>query len=281
MSGKRNHFWKWRKNCPMSKRICFGEDEKFLAEAVDAYLQARYPLALTGAGISVESGIPDFRSPGGLWSIYDPGEYATIEVFYDNPEKAWQFYRVMAETLQGKDPNDAHLALVRLEQAGLLKGIITQNIDGLHERAGSRTVMLIHGDGMHLQCVKCHHRIPAVPEYYTGDTPRCEQCNAVLKPDYVLFGEPVRAIDLIQEQIKRCDALLVIGTSCQVYPAAIFPSMVKSRNGIIMEFNLVYEPGEAEFLPRLPGAPPTSDYFFHGKATVTVSRFVREVLSGT
>ena len=111
-------------------------------------------MALTGAGISVESGIPDFRSAGGLWAVYDPQEYATIDAFLGDPEKAWKLYRAMGETIEGKEPNAGHRALADLEEAGRLACVITQNIDGLHQAAGSRSVIEIHGDHKHLQCLR-------------------------------------------------------------------------------------------------------------------------------
>lgn len=263
----------------MSKRIVFGQDEQFLHESIGAFLRSTYPMALTGAGISVESGIPDFRSPGGLWTVFTPDEYATIDVFLENPEHAWKLYRVLAEALRGKDPNDAHLALARLEKKGLLRGIITQNIDGLHERAGSSNIMLIHGNSEFLECIHCGRKIKAGTEHFSGAIPECGRCKRPLKPDYVLFGEPVRELDRIRDSIKNCDALLVIGTSCNVYPAAGFPAMVKAREGLVFEFNVRFETADDDILSEILGGPPSSDYFFLGNASVTVSRFVNEILA--
>lgn len=194
--------------------------------------------ALTGAGISVGSGIPDFRSSGGLWTVFSPEEYATIEVFHRDPKKAWELYRVLGKTLTGKQPNAAHRALADLENLDLLHGIITQNIDNLHQQAGSRRVFEIHGDHQHLQCLQCGNLVPVTPEHYhTAEIPLCPLCTFPLKPNVVLFGEDVRELDAIHTFIAACDLLLVIGTSAQVYPAAALPSMVYQQGGRIIECN--------------------------------------------
>ena len=199
---------------------------------------ARKAVALTGAGISVGSGIPDFRSPGGLWAVFSPEEYATIEVFHRRPDKAWELFRALGKVLLGKQPNAAHRALAELEHLGRLQGIVTQNIDNLHQQAGSNRVFEIHGDHQHLHCLHCHDMIPAVPEHYqTTEVPRCGHCGFPLKPNVVLFGEAVRDLDAIHAFIADCDLLLVIGTSAQVYPAAALPSQVRQNGGRIIECN--------------------------------------------
>lgn len=263
----------------MNKKVLSFEEERSYREAANVFIRSKYPLALTGAGISVESGIPDFRSPGGLWTIFRPEEYATIDVFWENPQKAWELYRAIAESMEGKKPNDAHLALVRLEEKGMLNGVITQNIDGLHEAAGNRNVMLIHGNSKYLECLKCGNKIRAESQHFKGDIPECPNCSMYLKPDYVLFGEPVREMEVILENLRKCDALLVIGTSCQVYPAASFPEMVRAQGGVTFEFNLTCGSGKSGMLSLLFGASSPFDYFFEGKASVTVSKFVEMVFS--
>jgi NAD-dependent deacetylase len=198
--------------------------DNLLKEAARCYLEAHYPLALTGAGMSVDSGIPDFRSPGGLWTLYSPDEYGTYEAFLKSPEKAWRLYRELGRTLIGKKPNDAHYALKDLEHAGLLKGIITQNIDGLHEEAGSREVLLIHGNMQHLHCISCGRIVPFDASHLDGDLPRCSLCGEILKPTMVLFGEKVKEIKRIDILIERCDALIVI--------AALAEHAVEVRVGV-------------------------------------------------
>ena len=213
-------------------------DEAALAEAAAVLRAAGKVVALTGAGISVGSGIPDFRSPGGLWTVFSPEQYATIEVFQNNPAKAWELFRALGKVLVGKEPNPAHRALAELEALGLLAGIITQNIDNLHQQAGSSRVFEIHGDHQHLQCLHCHSLVPVDPYLYKSITiPRCAHCAAPLKPNVVLFGEAVRDLEAIHTFVANCDLLLVIGTSAQVYPAAGLPSLVRQNGGRLVECN--------------------------------------------
>lgn len=247
-----------------------GIEEPQLAEAAARLRAAHYVVALTGAGISVESGIPDFRSPGGLWSVFRPEEYATIEVFRANPEKAWRLYRALGETLVGREPNPAHVALAALEQAGLLRLVVTQNIDGLHQAAGSRNVVEIHGDHRRLQCVRCGHLEEARPERLAERVPACPGCSAPLKPNVVLFGEAVRDLDAIEQAARRCDLLLVVGTSAQVYPAAAIPSLVRAGGGAIIEFNVEKTALTAARHPR--------DFFFRGPAGTTLPQFAQAAI---
>jgi NAD-dependent deacetylase len=250
----------------IGKRIRLGIDP--LEDAAKRYCEARHPVALTGAGISVESGIPDFRSPGGLWSVFQPDEYATIEVFRSDPAKAWRLYRALAGTLVGKAPGPAHIALAELEKAGRLRAVITQNIDGLHTRAGSRRVLEVHGEHQSLLCMACEFTRPFTSQdVEDGPIPTCPQCGYPLKPNIVLFGELVRRMKEIDATLADCDLLLVIGTSAQVYPVAAFPYQISHRGGLLYEFNT----GETA-LTRV------ADYFFEGKAGQTVPAFVKAVL---
>jgi NAD-dependent deacetylase len=251
--------------------------DKHLARAVSTFKDARKAAALTGAGISVGSGIPDFRSPGGLWSVFSPEEYATLDVFYDNPAKAWELYRALGAVLIGKTANAAHEALADLEERELLSGIITQNVDNLHQQAGSRTVFEIHGDHQHLQCLQCgmlekvHHE-----HYQDSGVPRCRQCDYPLKPNVVLFGEAVRDLAAIESFIRDCDLLLVIGTSAQVYPAAGLPHAVKQNGGAIFEFNQEQTLGRGGF----SGTGSMTDFFFQGDVVRTLPKLV-EALAGS
>ncbi len=213
-------------------------DQAALAEAAAVLRAAGKVVALTGAGISVGSGIPDFRSPGGLWTVFSPEQYATLEVFHSNPAKAWELFRALGKVLVGKEPNPAHRALAELEALGLLAGIITQNIDNLHQQAGSSRVFEIHGDHQHLQCLHCHSLVPVDPHLYQSTTiPLCAHCATPLKPNVVLFGEAVRDLEAIHAFVADCDLLLVIGTSAQVYPAAGLPSLVRQNGGRLFECN--------------------------------------------
>ncbi len=247
---------------------------EYLAEAVDTFKTASCPVALTGAGISVNSGIADFRSPGGVWTIFSPDEYATLNVFLKNPQKAWKLYREMGKGLFGKKPNEAHKVLADLERKGLLKGLVTQNVDNLHQVAGSKNVLEIHGDHQHLQCLQCEAVIPVTSDHYTRhEVPVCAHCRSPLKPNIVLFGEAVRSLKAIETLIFACDLLLVIGTSAQVYPAAGLPVLVKERGGLIYEFN--QEPALSAH--EYANTAPFTDYFFSGDLAATLPLFGRSV----
>ena len=246
------------------KTITPGRQEEHLCEAVAGFHSAARAVALTGAGISVASGIPDFRSPRGLWSVFSPEEYATLEVFYRNPAKAWELYRALGRTLHGKKPNRGHLALAEMERQGHLAGIITQNIDNLHQLAGNSRVLEIHGDHQHLQCLQCGTMEEVGEQHYQREEiPCCRQCAFPLKPNVVLFGEEVRMLDEIHDLLEECDLLLVIGTSAQVYPAAGLPHLVRQRGGKIYEFNR--EPALST-----TGRDVAADYFFQGDAGTTL-----------
>lgn len=203
----------------------------------DDLKEAKLVIALTGAGVSVESGIPDFRSPGGIWEKFPPEEYGTIEAFRAAPERFWKFYLELARTFAAAKPNVAHTALARLESMGVLHHVITQNVDGLHEAAGSRSVIKLHGSPDALVCLACgarrEERIAAL-----GGPPRCE-CGAIMKPDVVLFNEELsRAeIESAQELAAKCDVCLVIGTSASVHPATTIPEIAFKRGAILCEIN--------------------------------------------
>ncbi len=269
----------------MVRVVVPSQDEAHLADAVRLFAQARSVAALTGAGISVESGIPDFRSPGGVWTLFDPAEYATIEVFRQNPAKAWVMYRALCRELAGKQPNAAHRALARLEQAARLDAVVTQNIDGLHQAAGNRTVLEIHGNHARLQCLDCGHREPLAAEHLAvSGVPACPQCGGGLKPDFVLFGEDVREMHAIERVMARCELLLVIGTSATVHPAAGLPGLVKARGGLVFEFNL--EPTDLTrgrvggwWAAGRSGSAASSDWLFQGPASATVPLLVDAVLA--
>jgi NAD-dependent deacetylase len=190
------------------------------------WVRERQPcVVLTGAGISTESGIPDFRSAEGIWAQYDPMEYATLDAFRRDPEKDWDFYSKRLGVLADAEPNAAHLALAELERSGLVEAVITQNVDQLHERAGSENVIEIHGSLRTSSCLDCGH-----PESFERvvellPVPRCERCGAVLKPDVVMFGEllPEVALERAFELARRAALFLVVGSSLEVYPVAGLP----------------------------------------------------------
>ncbi len=204
--------------------------------------ESRPVVALTGAGISVPSGIPDFRSKGGLWSRYDIEEYATAHAFGRHPRKCWRLFEELSSLLGSARPNPAHEALARLERLGVLDAVVTQNIDNLHQEAGSRNVVEFHGSGAALSCLSCGARHGAAEADRLRDAegiPLC-RCGAVLKPDIVLFGEPIpeQAMEAAQRLAGEARAILVVGTSATVMPAALLPRVVASRGGAIIEMNL-------------------------------------------
>jgi NAD-dependent protein deacetylase/lipoamidase len=195
-------------------------------------------VALTGAGISVPSGIPDFRSPRtGLWTNVDPMEVAHIDVFHRDPERFWRFYGERFQSLEDKLPNAAHQALVTLEQAGLLQAVITQNIDRLHAAAGTRELVEVHGTIAHSSCLSCGRRyeladVRARQRSAADAVPRCT-CAQPLKPDVVLFGEylPVAALERAQELAAGAELMLCIGSSLEVYPVAQLPEVTLASGG--------------------------------------------------
>jgi NAD-dependent deacetylase len=204
-----------------------------------AWKERTCALALTGAGVSVESGIPDFRSECGLWTRFDPMEYATIDCFIHTPDKAWELYRELGKTINGKYPNPGHKALATLEESFDLMGIITQNIDGLHQAAGSSNVLEIHGRHNRLHCLTCGHDEPFEDRFLEpGPAPTCPSCGNYLKPDVVMFGEAIREADKIDAMVGRCRTMLVVGTSANVAPACLFPQAVLQSGGSVLEFNL-------------------------------------------
>jgi len=213
--------------------------EELIAKTAERITKAKNAVALTGAGVSTESGIPDFRSPGGLWTKIDPGEFS-IDRFLQNPSRFWRLHLQLKMSgefdMASAEPNAAHHALARMEQMGHLKCVITQNVDNLHQRAGSVEVVEFHGNLLRAACMKCRALEPIgqVEERLTQsdeEAPRCVKCGGLLKPDAVFFGEaiPSRALMVSQVQTQKCDLLLVIGTSLQVFPAAQIPISVKMK----------------------------------------------------
>jgi NAD-dependent protein deacetylase/lipoamidase len=179
-------------------------------------IRERQPcVVLTGAGISTESGIPDFRSPSGIWAKYDPMEYATIAAFRRAPAKVWEFYSLRFEALATAEPNAGHVALAELERAGLVTAVVTQNIDGLHHRAGSHDVIEVHGSIRTASCLECGTQVALDPA-----APHCPTCGSILKPDVVMFGE-----------------LLPEGSTLEVYPVAGLPEETLQAGGALAIVN--------------------------------------------
>jgi NAD-dependent deacetylase len=199
------------------------------AAALAALIRERQPcVVLTGAGVSTESGIPDFRSPTGIWAEVDPFEVASIQAFRRDPARVWRFYRQRIDLLRHAEPNAAHYALAELERRRLVEAVVTQNIDTLHSRAGSREVVEVHGSIRSAQCAGCLWAEPAdevLAQLETSDLPSCPRCGEVLKPGVVMFGEllPAGALERATQLARAARLLLVVGSSLEVWPVAGLP----------------------------------------------------------
>ena len=227
--------------------------QEAVKQAAKLIREARLVVALTGAGISVESGIPPFRGKGGLWEKMDPMEFAHIDSFLRNPARVWDILvREMKGVVDRAMPNAGHINLARLEEAGRLSAIITQNVDGLHQRAGSSDVIEFHGSFALQRCMKCGKTIPTDRVSLDVLPPLCE-CGGILRPDCVFFGEaiPVDALDRSYELSSACDVMLVIGTSAVVMPAASMPRVAKKAGAKIIEINTDVTPLSASLTDLL------------------------------
>lgn len=213
--------------------------------AARAILGANYVIALTGAGMSVESGIPPFRGPGGLWTKYGEPPMNGYQRFLADPKKGWE-ERIQRQDdelwrpLKVAEPNPGHRALAELEALGVLRFLITQNVDDLHRQAGHRGLAEIHGNWRLIRCIECNARFPAEEVSLDELPPSCPKCEGLLKSDTVAFGEPIPrdVLGECMDQSARADLVIVAGTSATVYPAAGFAIEVKQRGGTLVEANL-------------------------------------------
>jgi NAD-dependent deacetylase len=219
-------------------------DSDLIKRSVELLSYAHCAVALTGAGISTPSGIPDFRSrTSGLWSQFDPFEVASLSAFRTQPDRVFAWVKPLLEKILAAKPNPAHLALARLEAVRHLSGIITQNIDDLHGRAGSRTVFEIHGNLRFATCTNCYTKVAAgtLLEAFIerGVIPYCSTCGRLLKPDIVLFGEqlPFEVVFEAEKLLADCDLVLVIGSSLEVSPAASMPVEALNRGARLIIIN--------------------------------------------
>lgn len=252
-----------------------------IERAAELVSQARHAVALTGAGVSTRSGIPDFRSPGsGIWEQVDPLEVASIFSFRRSPEAFFDWFRSLAQLLFTAQPNPAHVALAQMEQAGWLKAVITQNIDSLHQKAGSRRVLEVHGHVRAATCIRCYHSFPTEPliEAFLrdGGVPRCPLCGNVLKPNAILFGEQLPA-EVMREALRHtreCDVMLVAGSSLEVAPVSELPRQARQHGAHLILVNwlrtflddqadLVFRADVAEVLPQIAQACrcPSHEHF--------------------
>jgi NAD-dependent deacetylase len=218
--------------------------QRSIEAAAELMLGAKHVVASTGAGMSVESGVRPFRGPGGLWTEYGEPPMDGYQRFLDDPKREWErmikregYLKGLFEAFETAKPNPGHYALAELEQTGVLKCLITQNVDNLHRAAGSTNVAEIHGNFMLLRCIRCSSRYSPEEISLEELPPHCPNCGGVVKNDGVYFGEPIPTDVLrkCQEEVSKCDCMLLAGTSGFVYPAAGFPRMVKQRGGSLIE----------------------------------------------
>jgi len=237
-----------------------------IREAARILAERGNAVVLTGAGISVESGIPSFRGAQGMWEKYDPMEYATLHAFMKSPRKVWEMLSEMVSVCGFAAPNAAHKGLAALEEMGIVRAVITQNVDGLHQAAGSRRVIEYHGNLDELICVYCWKRYPTRERWAPGSVPRCD-CRKILKPNVVLFGEPIPWAAQVQaeEEARTAGVLVVVGTSAQVSPACDIPRIAKESGAAVVEIN--------------PEATPLSgnvtDIHLKGSASEVIGKMVR------
>jgi NAD-dependent deacetylase len=247
--------------------------EDKIQRAAELIRQSHHMVAFTGAGHSTASGIPDFRSPeSGLWEKNNPMLVASIWAFRLNPKTFYDWIRPMVRTLLTARPNAAHIALAQLEEMGYLKTVITQNIDNLQQRSGSRRVLEIHGHMREATCIRCYKEVPvdAAMEnlVLSGKVPHCE-CGGVLKPNVILFGEqlPVRVLNQAMDEARRCDLMLVAGSSLEVMPAAEIPYLAVESGAQAIIVNLL--PTDFD---------PCADVVIHGDVAQVLPQFVQALL---
>ena len=242
-------------------------DENLLKQAADKIRNAHRVIAFTGAGISVESGVPPFRGENGIWVNHDPS-CLDLKAFNASPEPAWnEIKAIFYDHFSAAKPNAAHLALAEMEKAGYLQGVITQNIDYLHQRAGSKNVIEFHGSSQQLVCQSCGRIRQADKVDWAKLPPRCASCNEVLKPDFVFFGEaiPAQAYKQSSSETMMADVWLVIGTTGEVMPAASLPVDAKRNGKTIIEVNVCPSNYTGE----------VTDIYLEGKATEVLEALMK------
>lgn len=239
-------------------------------KAVEILKKSKHTTAFTGAGISVESGIPPFRGPEGLWSKYDP-QVLDIDYFHQYPYESWKVIKeIFYDFFSGAEPNPAHKALATMEKNGLLSAIVTQNIDNLHQKAGSKKVIEYHGNSQKLICPHCQKQFTPDETDLNNLPPVCPEDGNVLKPDFVFFGEPIPPAAHLRssEESQNAEVFLLIGTTGEVMPAAMIPKFAKENGATIIEIN----PEESHYTNQI------TDIFLKGKAGEILSELERKLL---
>ena len=245
-------------------------DKTLIQQAAGKIKNARRLISFTGAGISVESGIPPFRGSDGLWSRYDP-QVLDLSYFQRHPANSWRIIKEIFYDFFGKArPNPAHQALAQLEAAEVLHGVITQNIDNLHQEAGSRYVIEFHGTSRRLICLSCHQTWEFQPEMLASLPPACPRCGGLLKPDFIFFSEgiPPLAYQRSLTETQLADIWLVIGTTGEIMPASMLPIEAQRNGALIIEVNL----RPSNYTNTI------TDIFLQGKASEVLSALAEAVL---
>ncbi|MBF0224404.1 MAG: NAD-dependent deacylase [Desulfobacterales bacterium] len=245
--------------------------EDIIQEVAKKIINAKNITALTGAGISAESGMPPFRGKGGIWEKFDPMEYAHIDAFMHNPAKVWNvLLKEMKVNIDNAKPNYGHYGLAALEKMGKLKTVITQNVDGLHQLAGNTDVIELHGNFVWYSCLYCDFRCEIKNIDLNKIPPKCK-CGGILRPECVFFGEAVPMEGLLRANFtaSKCDIMFVIGTSAVVYPAATIPIIAKESGAKIIEINP----------EKTPLTHNISHYFIKGKAGEVMNKIMTELQS--
>lgn len=238
-------------------------------KAADLIKHSRHVTVFTGAGVSVESGVPPFRGENGLWNEYDP-IILDLKNFYKNPGESWITIKEIFYDYFGKaKPNAAHRVIARLEADGYVQAVITQNIDNLHQEAGSKNVFEFHGNSRELICTECGEKYPVTKELLADIPPECEKCGEILKPDFVFFGEaiPEREEKLSFEEAEKADLFIVIGTTGEVQPASLIPVVAKSKGAKILEINIK----KSNFTDDI------TDLFIQEKASLAMEKIETEI----
>lgn len=239
-----------------------------MKEAIELIKRAKSGVVFTGAGVSVESGIPPFTGAGGLWNKYDP-KFIELDFFYRDPKRSWEeMKKIFFTCMEEAHPNKAHEVIAKLEKRGGFQGVITQNIDGLHQKAGSKNVQEFHGTIHQMHCVQCGRKYRTEDIDLTEVPPTC-LCGGVLKPDFVFYGEgiPPAVYAASEEMACSCDVMIIVGTAGQVMPACSMPLTAKQYGAKIIEVN------------TLPSAftDGVSDYFYQVKATEFFAELEKEL----
>ncbi|MFO7828536.1 MAG: NAD-dependent deacylase [Bacteroidales bacterium] len=240
-----------------------------IEQAVDVLTKSKHAIAYTGAGISVESGIPPFRGKDGLWNKYDP-KYLDLDYFLSNPYKSWIVIKEIFYNFFGNaKPNAAHIGLAEMEKMGIIKAVVTQNIDNLHTEAGSQEVYEFHGNSRELVCLDDHSRYKVSDVSLENLPPKCKVCGNFLKPDFIFFGEqiPEDAHRKSFEASRVCDVVIIVGSTGEVVPAALVPQFAKQNGAFIIEIN----PEKSYFTDSI------TDLFIKGKASDVIEKISNQI----